>query len=170
MCVVTAIHPARTQVLVIRGDGGRSGCCSGLLGKRVRSQVAADRLPAEADLLADGDLGEALLMERDHGLVPSQPLGTARLLLLVVTRLARWCGWRCERGLGFRRSSFGQREINSGCGPMQRGPLACEYSLKQLADIRQQMKPIGNLESVRRALACTISVGASTIAADDLNA
>src|SRR3954466_15201056 len=126
MCVVTAIHPARTQVLVIRGDGGRSGRCSGLLGKRVRSQVTADRLPAEADLLADGDLGEALLMQREHGLIPSQPPRATRLLLLLGARPAGWCGRRYEPGLRLWWSRLGQCAIDGGCGLAQRGALARE--------------------------------------------
>src|SRR4051812_11521459 len=170
MCVVTAIHPARTQVLVIRGDGGRSGCCSGLLGKRVRSQVTADRLPAEADLLADGDLEEALLMEREHGLVPSQPLRTARLLLLLRTRLAGWGGSRCEPGLSIGRRSLGQPAIDGGCGLAQRAALAREDSLKQITDVRQEMKAIGNLDRSRRALACAVGIRTGTIAADNLHA
>src|SRR4051794_248988 len=111
MCVVTAIGPARTQELVIRGERGLSWCCSGLLGKRVRSQVTADRLPAEADLLTDGDLGEAMLMQCEHSLVPSQPPRTAQLLLLLRTRLAGWCGRRCQPGHCLGRSCLSQCAI-----------------------------------------------------------
>jgi hypothetical protein len=140
-----------------------------MLGKRVRSQVATDRLPAKADLIADGDLGETLLMQREHGLVPSQALRTARLLLFLGMRLAGWCGRRCEPGRCLGWSSLGQREINSGCGPMQRGALACEDTLEQLTDVRQEMKAIGNLDRSRCALTCAVGIRTRTIAADDLN-
>ena len=141
-----------------------------MLGEPVSPQVAADRLPAEADLLADRDVGEALLMQREHGLVPSQPLRTARLLLLLGTRLDGSGGRRCKPGLSIGRSSPGQLAIDGGCGLAQRGALACEDTLKQLADVRHEMKAIGNLDRSRCAVACAVSVGASTIAADDFSA
>jgi len=136
VCVVTAIGPPLTQVLVIRRERARAGCRRVLLGKRVRSQVPADRLPAEVDLLADGDLGEALLMQREHRLVPSQPLRATRLPLLLGTRLAGWCGRRYKPGLRLWWSRLGQCAIDGGCGLAQRGALAREDTLEQFADVR----------------------------------
>ena len=113
-------------------------------------------------------MGVALQVQRDDGVVASQPLCAPRLLALLSTQLPRWRG-RCGSVVHHRLMVLGDRSID-GCGGLAEGcPPAPEHTLEQFARVGHEMEAIGNLDRLGRPLAAAVSIGAGTIAADHVD-
>jgi len=114
-------------------------------------------------------MGVALPVEVHNSVIASQPVRTPLLLALLYAD-APWRSSRRGGALRLRWEALADRVIDSGRRPTERCATAPDYALEQLADIRQEMEPIGNLDGVGRTLANSVGIGAGTIAADHLDA
>src|SRR5688572_1873762 len=94
--------------------------------------------------------------------LPPFPFGLAALIFARRFRDDLWCRGHFHRRLLLLRRKFLYRLSNSLLMPLNE-------PLKSLIRVLEKMPAIGNLLRLRRAFACSISVGACAIASDDLN-
>ena len=108
-------------------------------------------------------------MQRDYGVVASQPLHTPFMLTLLSTD-APWRWGRCDGARCLWWKALAAHPID-GSGSLAKGRApAPEHALDQLARIRKEMEAIGNLDSIGRTLTRPVGVRTGTIAADDVDA
>jgi hypothetical protein len=100
------------------------------------------------------------------GFAPGDALLAGRFLLRTWTDWCRAWIW-IPPDDGFRLAGWWVNRIKPNL--LECGMLANEQALEQVAEVRQQMPAIGDLDGIRCSLSGAIGIGAAPITADDLN-